>query len=110
METLVIWHFILPNEQLRAQFEKAVVISPSRAKHVSLTEPEASVKGLRSRLDEDPPEGSSVAPSSGLKLWTSSEFPTISLNATKDNDNENPSYWGMGGEAGSLLSKSNIWY
>ena len=68
METLVIWHFILPNEQLRAQFEKAVVISPSRAKHVSLTEPEASVKGLRSRLDEDPPEGSSVAPSSGLKI------------------------------------------
>lgn len=55
METLVIWHFILPDEQLRAQFEKAVVIShfPPRAKHVSLTEPEASVEGLRSQLDED---------------------------------------------------------
>lgn len=55
METLVIWHFILPDEQLRAQFEKAVVTShfPPRAKHVSLTEPEASVEGLRSQLDED---------------------------------------------------------
>ena len=55
-----------------------------------------------------PTRDQTQAPSSGLKLRTSSEFPTISLNATKDNDNENPSYWGMGGEAGSLLSKSNI--
>ena len=71
METLVIWHFILPNEQLRASFEKAVVISPlmcwTREPDWTRSLCEMTEEPVR-RRPCDPPEGSSVVPSSGLKI------------------------------------------